>query len=268
MVKLTFNPPIIQSAMAGIANRSFCQEMLDYGAGMCILGAYPLDKMNNLASKAVIKRGRKEFVVEITNTNAESWSRRHFEIIKKNKQQLIAINVRLVKIDELSKILLPSITHYVDIIELNAHCRQKEILDIGGGQNLALEPKKLLNLIEEIKQLVDAEIGIKIRGLNSHKLLENIDLFEKENISYLHVDCMIQGKNKADLQYIKDIASITNIPIIGNNSVRSISDINEMLDAGAIAVSLARPLLDNRKFMAKLISEWRKENEFWHNYTF
>ncbi|MHA1778128.1 MAG: tRNA-dihydrouridine synthase [Candidatus Heimdallarchaeaceae archaeon] len=259
MLKLMIDPPIVQSAMAGIADKNFCQEMLDYGVGMCTFGAYPLDRINNQASISVIKRGRKEFVVELNNINPDIWAKRHFTLTKKYQHQLITLNIRLVRVDDLSKSLLSSITPYIDMVELNAHCRQKEILNIGGGQNLTLEPKKLLKLIKEIRQVVNVKIGIKIRGLNSHKISENIELFEREKVNYFHIDCMIPGKDKANIQYIKDISSITNIPVIGNNSVRSVATINKMLDAGAIAASLARPLLHNRKFMAELINEWRKE---------
>ncbi|MCK5408646.1 MAG: hypothetical protein KAJ30_00145, partial [Candidatus Heimdallarchaeota archaeon] len=55
-------PPIAQSAIAGIANRKFCQQMLDLGAGMVILGGFPADRLNYEASLKIEERGRMECI--------------------------------------------------------------------------------------------------------------------------------------------------------------------------------------------------------------
>ena len=60
-------PPIVQSAISGIANSQFCQKLLDYGAGMVTLGGFSIDKVNLQATKKTKKRGRAE--LEKTNSS-------------------------------------------------------------------------------------------------------------------------------------------------------------------------------------------------------
>lgn len=256
MPKLIIDPPFVQAAMAGYANRDFCQQILNQGVGMSTLGAYPLDNINNEASLKIIKRGRKEFF--IPQPIEKDWINKQFLIQKLSPKQLIAINVRIKTIDKTAKKILAEIGNFVDIIEINAHCRQKEITDFGGGQELLNHPEELVKMIQKIKKLTSLAVGLKIRGYKSKLIEQEISLFERANLDYLHIDCMIPGKSHADVKFIENFSSITGIPVIGNNSVRTINDVEKMINAGAMAVSVARPLLENIKFIEKLIMEWRK----------
>ena len=253
---LQINPPIIQSAISGIANKEFCQKLLDYGAGMVTLGGYSIDKSSIKATKNIRKRGRKEFLFPQEHKNLENWIIRNLNLQKGNKQQIIAANVRLVELDELSRIWLSNLDNLVDYIELNAHCRQIEILEMGGGQNIIQNLISLEELIKSIQTILRPnKLGIKIRGLSINNVEELTNLLETYGLSYIHVDCMIPGRNKVDLQIIEKLVTTTNIPIIGNNSVRTIENVLEILELGAVAVSLARPLINNPEIMLDLIEK-------------
>ncbi|MEE9411271.1 MAG: tRNA-dihydrouridine synthase [Candidatus Heimdallarchaeota archaeon] len=250
------NPPIVQSAIAGIANNDFCQQMLDFDAGMVILGGYSIDYANIQATQQVIERGRKEFLTPFDAEELKKWSENNLFLRKKNTQQIIAANVRLIKIDEISKLWLSLLVEKVDFIELNVHCRQKEILEIGGGQDIVQELKILENLLQTLHTILEPEkLGIKLRGITIKNRDKLVDLLETFEIQFLHIDAMIPGENKSDIQLINDFAKSTNIPIIGNNSVISIENVKEMLKAGAVAASLARPLIDDPKLMLKLTKQ-------------
>ena len=66
---------------------------------------------------------------------------------------------------------------------------------------------------------------------------------------------MLKGENIADIQLLKSYCDSTDIPIIGNNSVKCIEDIKKMMKVGAIAVSVARPLITHPNFIAELIQQ-------------
>ncbi len=254
-------PPIIQSAIAGIANAEFCQTMLNSGVGMVTLGGFSIDEKNIKATKNIITRGRKEFLLPEDTSDIKRWCEENLHLRKSKKSQKIAINLRIVEIDLMSKSWLNSLSNFVDYFEINAHCRQKEITEIGGGQALLTNTPYLEELLEKIRLLnKNAKIGIKIRGNVVNNVFNLIEILERNDCDYIHIDAMIPGKKQADLGLIKKFSNKTNIPIIGNNLVRNISDIHQMLSVGAKAISIARPLIDNPAFMEDLVAEYMKVN--------
>ena len=250
------NPPIVQSAISGIADKRFCQQILNYGAGMVILGGFSIDTANFQATKKIKERGRNEFLFPLEKEILEKWINQNLVLQKKDAQQKIATNVRLIELDEMSTSWLSTLPNIVDYIELNAHCRQNEILEKGGGQNLIQNLNSLDELINAIQDVVKPEkLGIKVRGLSIKDKKELINLLESYNIAFIHVDAMLPGQNKSDLPLIEQLVKITDIPIIGNNSVTSLENVLELLELGAAAASLARPLIDSPEIMLELINQ-------------
>ena len=250
------NPPILQSAMAGISDADFCQFQLNLGVSMVILGGYPIDKINSISAKELSMRGRKEFIPPIDAIELAKWLDKNISLKKPNETQITAANVRCNKIDAISKIWFQHLDENLDFIELNAHCRQEEVTKKGGGERLLQNLSKLDSLLDEITSILCRNnLGIKIRGYRVLDLKHFIEILESYDISYIHVDAMVENKPKADLEIIKKILSITTIPLIGNNSVRNIEDVKKMIGIGATGVSIARPLIEDKKFISKLIKQ-------------
>ena len=57
---------------------------------------------------------------------------------------------------------------------------------------------------------------------------------------------MKKGVRDADFDLIKEIFENTNIFIIGNNSINSISQAEKMLNAGANGISIARAAISGK----------------------
>jgi len=255
-------PPIVQSAIAGIADSRFCQEMLDYCAGMVTLGGYSIDLNSKIATEKIVKRGRKEFLLPENRLKKKQWIEEKIVLNKKNLNQKIAANVRIVKLDDMSMFWLESLQNHVDYIELNAHCRQKEIVNIGGGQALLVNLKNLELIFAEFdKNFPSINYGIKIRGYVVGNVENFIKSIETTNCKYIHIDAMIPGKESADLHLIDKFVKSTKIPIIANNLVRELMQIKQMLSSGVKAVSLARPLIENPLFMKKLTKTYIEDYE-------
>jgi TIM-barrel protein len=255
-----FYPPIVQSAIAGTANSQFCQQMLDFNAGMVILGGLSVDKQTKIATKKLADRGREEFLLPEKNSEIDQWCNNQISLKKNNNTQKIAANVRIVNFDRMGEFWFRKLHSLIDFFEINAHCRQKEIMDIGGGQNLLTQLPKLENLLKEIKLLFPLlPFGLKVRGYIIEDIRKVVDLLERTNCKYIHVDAMLPGINSADLQLVRNFVELTDIPIIGNNQVRSVNDIEKMLSTGAKAVSIARPLIENPKFMKQLTKKFVEE---------
>jgi len=251
---MLIKPPIVQSAIAGMANRIFCQKLLNLGVGMITLGGYSID--NNLieASEKMVIRGRKEFLFPKEFNLLKTWFKGNLSLEKKRKEQLIAINLRVSQIDEMSTFWLKNLHRYVDVIELNAHCRQNEIIEMHGGEYLLDNFDFLSELLQKIRNLeIQLPLGIKVRGHKIKNKRKLVNLLLDFNLSYIHVDAMIPGKNQANSDIIAEFTKISSIPIIANNSIRTIENVKDMIKLGATAVSMARPLIEKPLAARKLI---------------
>ncbi len=249
-------PLIAQSAIAGVANRDFCQKMLDLGAGMVTLGGFPADKLNCNASLKMEERGRMEFIPSVNANELSEWLNQNLLLNKRKKNQKTAVNLRIVTIDQITEKWLKSLDGKIDFLELNVHCRQKEVLSLGGGESLLKDLKKLNQLLTGISNsLQKTKLGIKIRGCSVGDKDALIKSLEKQQVNYIHIDSMLKGKNVANIQLLEFFCRSTDIPVIGNNSVRCIEDVKKMLKVGAIAVSVARPLIKYPNFIAQLIQQ-------------
>ena len=265
---IRFNPPILQSAMAGISNTLFCQKILDYRAGMVTLGGYSLDRESHHATLKMIERGRSEFLLQFKMEKVKQWCSKNLNLKKLNDQQIVSVNVRLSNVDYFSEIWLKELVKHVDIIEINAHCRQEEILKIDGGHNLLLKQEKLKSLLESVRKILPSfPLGIKIRGYIVNDYTALIRILENYSISYIHIDAMSPGHRRANIEIIRKVVELTDIPVIGNNSVRTINDVHIMMKAGAKAASLARPLIENPKFINELVIKHsgRSSNDSYNN---
>ena len=163
--RFRIKPLIAQSAIAGIASKNFCQQMLDLGAGMITLGGYPADRLNYKTSLMMIERGRKECIPPAKVNEFSEWFNQNLILKRRKNNQRTAVNLRIVKVDQITEEWLKSLEGKIDFLELNAHCRQKEVLSIGGGERLLNNLNKLSQLLTNIsKSLEKTKLGIKIRG--------------------------------------------------------------------------------------------------------
>lgn len=229
----------VLAPMAGITDGNFCKKLVPYGFDMVTLGGYNVDKLTISAGHRIIQRGRSEF--DIKEDKIMSSIRKEAEIIKKSWNGMVSANLRSVSPDPIIEI--SKITE-IDVVEINAHCRQPEITDIACGQALLYETDKLYDFTKKIVDKVHSEVSVKIRAN-----VENVDdievakAVEEAGADYLHVDAMKPGYDHADLDVIRSIKENTGIFLIGNNSVRDLKSAREMISAGADGVSIARAAL-------------------------
>ncbi|XRO75316.1 MJ0144 family RNA dihydrouridine synthase-like protein [Methanocaldococcus sp. 28A] len=241
------NKKIVLAPMAGITDGDFCKKFIDLFA-IVTIGGYNLDTATYKASKDIEKRGRKEFSI-----NLREFNNYIIEQIKKARETnaLVSVNVRFVDIDEAYDKLL-TISKYADIIELNCHCRQKEITSLGIGQELMGNKKLLEEFLNRMKEL-NKPIFLKIRlnYIPLKELMNNLN-YVRDYFDGLHVDCFYPGKPYADIDSLKILAeAFSDKIIIGNNSIDSIEKAKEMLKYSDF-VSVARAVLKGNV-------EWIKE---------
>ncbi len=234
----------VLSAMAGINDGEFCKKFTKQGVDVITLGGFNMDVPTFKAGlENISKDNRKEFFTCPHHISEDLTE--FIEVIRDYNPQWkgkISVNLRTTTPEPFA--LLYN-NKDIDIIEINAHCRQEPMLEAKTGQYLLSEPKVLSDMLEEVTTNSGKETSIKIRtNVEGVNILEIVELIESYNVDYLHVDAMKPGVDTADYDILNTICSKTSVHVIGNNSVRTHDDYLKMIDNGADSVSVARAALE------------------------
>ncbi len=232
----------VLAPMAGITHGLFCRKLAAQGLDMVTIGGYNIDGKTIEAGHRIIQRGRSEFDIPLEDITTHI--EQQINIINEDKswKGLISVNLRSVTPSPIIKI---SEIAGVDVVEINAHCRQPEIMDLGCGQSLLNNPEKLYKFTREVVKKADSKVSVKIRanvpGTDINAISKSI---ENAGSDFLHVDAMKPGYPHADYDTISSIKDGTDIFLIGNNSIKDLQSAREMINAGADGFSIARALIN------------------------
>lgn len=235
-------PIKVLAPMAGITDAKFCLKLAPFGFDMVTLGGYNIDKATICAGEKILQRGRPEFKIKEEN---------YFDVINEQAIQLkekwkgkVSVNLRSINPDpiiEISKI------KEVDVVEINAHCRQKELTDIGCGQAMLKNPEFLEDFVKETVKKSSAKVSVKFRAnVANVDDLQIAKILESARCDYIHIDAMKPGFNHADLDIVRKISQKVQTFIIGNNSIKDIESTQKMFNAGANGISIARAAISGQ----------------------
>ncbi|WP_405322311.1 MJ0144 family RNA dihydrouridine synthase-like protein [Methanobrevibacter thaueri] len=225
--------------MAGITDADFLNKVIPQGFNVATLGGYSLDEPTIEASKKIIERGRREFDFPLDEifTHIEN----EVNSIKKVHGNVkVSANVRSTTPQPIIEV---GNIENLDIVEINCHCRQDEIVAIGCGQEM-LNRADLKDFISQVVDNVRSEVSVKIRAnVDGIDTLKIASLIEDAGADYLHIDAMKKGVFEADWELLRNICNNVNIKVIGNNSVNSRANLEKMIDTGVDGFSIARSII-------------------------
>ena len=230
----------VVAPMAGITDADFLNKVIPFGFDVATLGGFSLDSPTINASKKIIERGRGEFDFPLDEifTHIEN----QVNLIKDVHPNVkVSANVRATAPQPIIDV---GCIGNLDIVEINCHCRQKEITDIGCGQAMLNRPD-LYEFISQVADNVKSEVSVKIRGnVDTVNTPDLAGLIEDAGADYLHVDAMKKGVFEADWQLLSEITNNADIKVIGNNSVNSLENVRKMIDTGVDGFSIGRALIN------------------------
>ncbi|EKQ55274.1 MAG: TIM-barrel protein, putative [Methanobacterium sp. Maddingley MBC34] len=228
----------VLAPMAGITDGAFCRDISTLGFDMVTLGGYNADQSTASAGQEILARGRPEFDLEPGELISHLEEQSLLLKVPELWNGMVSVNLRAVTPDPIIEV---SRLQTVDVVEINAHCRQPEITQLGCGQALLENPSHLEKFTREVVKKAKSKVSVKIRanipGVDEFKTVRAID---HAGADYLHVDAMKPGFNSADYDMVKLIRHETSMFIIGNNSIRDVESARKMLAAGADGISIAR----------------------------
>ena len=232
----------VVAPMAGITDADFLNRVIPLGFDVATLGGYSLDAPTIEASKKIIERGRQEFDFPLDDifTHIESEA----DSIKSVHGDVkVSANVRATTPQP---IIDAGNIKNLDIVEINCHCRQEEILAVGCGQEMLNRPD-LSDFISQIVDGVDCEVSVKIRAnVEGTDTLSVVKLIEDAGADYVHIDAMKKGVFEADWELLSQICNDVDIKVIGNNSVNSRQNLKKMVGTGVDGFSIARSLISGK----------------------
>lgn len=229
----------VVAPMAGITDADFLNRVIPLGFDVATLGGYSLDSPTINASKKIIERGRKEFDFPLDEIFTHIENEANF-IKSVHSAVKVSANVRATTPQPIIDV---GNIESLDIVEINCHCRQKEIVDIGCGQEM-LHREDLGDFISQIVDNVDSEVSVKIRAnVDGVDTVEIATLIEDAGADYLHVDAMKKGVFEADWKLLSEICGNVNLKVIGNNSVNSKENLQKMIGTGVDGFSIARGVI-------------------------
>lgn len=234
--------PSVLAAMAGITDGNFAHKFLtEGGAGLVTIGGYPIGKEMIRASNQIMSRGRKEFKL----ISGEEVQGLISEINKVSIINRVILNLRLNSSDD-ALYIINDLTKQIEsdlVLEINAHCRQPEVVKLGGGEALLLRINTLKKIIDVLKSS-DFLVSLKIRGNKTDPSLF-IEQINNTDLDFLHIDSYRTGILGTDLELLSYFSQNLNIPIIGNNSIIDSRGALNVLRTGAKYFSIARAAKKN-----------------------
>lgn len=241
---LAIKNPIALASMGGITDSRFANEFAE-DAGLVILGGYNLDAATNHAASEIVKRGRKEFISDEPLQLIDN------ELRSVKTESVVAINVRSATLEPLIEAAIMA-RNASAIIEIDAHCRQPEMTELGIGEAFLSDLPKLRDTILNVKE-TGAIVSVKVRA----NVVDNIKMakaIEDAGADILHVDAMKEGAG-ADIEAIRKIRDATRLLLIGNNSVNDLNTAKEMFTRGADIVSVGRGIMEDPSLITHLVNE-------------
>ncbi|WP_181686842.1 tRNA-dihydrouridine synthase [Halorhabdus salina] len=226
---LPFKPRVVAASLSGESDATWAKGAAP-SVGAAVLGGLAVDKPTRRAARTMVEdRDRDEFLPDDPLPFAEK------QLTELTGVPIVpGLNVRSSTLDPLRKVADVCAAHGA-ICEINAHCRQTELCDVGAGQSLLREPARLAAQVEAVAN-AGATVSVKVRtevpGADLPAVARRI---ERAGADAIHVDAMDSEG------VVAEVVAATELFVIANNGVRDRETVREYLAYGADAVSVGRP---------------------------
>jgi tRNA-dihydrouridine synthase B len=219
--------PVAVASMAGIVDADYVLNRTEH-IGAAFIGGYAIDQPTMEAAKVMASGGnRKEFLYDdpIEELNKQ------IALLEKSTV-ITGLNLRGSN-PESFRVIAKALGDSV-VYEIDAHCRQPEMIAAGCGEHFLNKPGDLLAVVRALKS-EGVTVSVKIRaGVAADDRVLARKLWEG-GADILHIDLMDFGAPK-----LRQIRNNCPLMLIANNSITTFDKMREMLSHGADMVSLAR----------------------------
>ena len=139
-----------------------------------------------------------------------------------------------------------------DLIDINAGCWIKGVVNCGAGAGLLKDPVYMQNMVEGVVKAVKLPVTVKTRlgmDMNSINILEVAKRIEDAGAAAMTLHCRTRTQGHsgiADWSWIPRVKEVVKIPVALNGSVFTAEDVKNAFDeTGADGVMIARGAIGN-----------------------
>jgi tRNA-dihydrouridine synthase B len=139
-----------------------------------------------------------------------------------------------------------------ELIDINAGCWVKDVVNCGAGSALLKDPPYLQELVKEVVNAVSIPVTVKTRlgwDENNIQILDVAKRIEDAGAKAITVHCRTRSmgnRGDVDWSWIPKVKNIVNIPVVLNGNVLTPQDVKRAFDeTGADAVMIARGAIGN-----------------------
>jgi len=228
-----FSPRVAIASLSGRSDAEWARAAAPH-VGAAFLGGIALDGATREAARALVERDRTEFLPPDPLRFVAAQFRTLDDVAVRP-----GINVRSATVEPIRRAARLCCEHDA-ILEINAHCRQDELIAAGSGHALLRDADRLTDYVSAAAS-EGATVGVKVRTE-----VEGVDLpataarLDDAGVDAIHVDAMDSEPA------VRDVVEATDAFVIANNGVRDRESAREYLSYGADAVSVGRPSDDPR----------------------
>lgn len=139
-----------------------------------------------------------------------------------------------------------------EIIDINAGCWVKDVVNCGAGSALLKDPPYLQKMIKEVVDSVSIPVTVKTRLGWDEKSIQIVDIakrIEDAGAKALTIHCRTRSmgnKGEADWSWISKVKNEISIPVVLNGNVLTAEDVKTAFDqTGADGIMIARGAIGN-----------------------
>ena len=241
-INININGKAALAPMAGLTDKAFREICAEHGA------SYFTSEM--ISTKGLIYKSEKTF--ELT--------------ARSEKETTFAIQLFGNDPKDFEKAALLLLPLSPDIIDVNMGCPAPKIVKEGSGSALMQNPQLCADIVKAIKSVTAIPVTVKIRsGWNASSLnaVEVAHACEKAEANAITVhgrtrDQMYSGT--VNLDVIKNVKESTDVPIIGNGDVTSVSSAEHIINyTGCDMIAIGRGAIGNPWIFNEINSWFRSK---------
>jgi len=244
-----FSPPVALASLSGRSDADWARAAEPF-VGAAFLGGIAIDEATREAARDLVARDRSEFLPP----DPLAFVDEQLEALE-DASLRPGFNVRSATVGPLRDVARICADHDA-ILEINAHCRQEELVAAGSGHALLRDDDRLAEYVAAAAG-TGATVSVKVRtevdGVDLPATARRID---DAGTDVIHLDAMDSEP------VVRDVVDATDAFVIANNEVRDRESVHEYLSYGADAVSVGRPSDDPRvlRRVRQATREWFDED--------
>jgi TIM-barrel protein len=244
-----FTPRVAVASLSGEADAAWARAAAPH-VGCAFLGGVSLDGPTREAACRLVARDRSEFLPGAPVAFVDDQLRALADC-----PITPAVNVRTTTLGPLREAARVCGAHDA-VVEVNAHCRQAEMCEVGAGEALLRDTDRLCEQVAAASGFATTSVKVRteVDGVDLPALARAV---ERAGADWIHVDAMDSEA------VVRDVREACALFLVANNGVRDRATVREYLAYGADAVSVGRPSDDPRVLgrVRGAVDEWFADRE-------